>query len=78
MPDPIEVPLPAIPAAARCRRPVIEPNGKEYLVTMNGAVFVALSRAQAEAIASRMSGRSRGVAMFGSDEDRRVTSEEAR
>ena len=31
----------------------IDPNGEEYLVTINGSVFVALSRRQAEAIASR-------------------------
>ncbi|MEO6029773.1 MAG: hypothetical protein ABIR79_23135 [Candidatus Binatia bacterium] len=35
----------------------IEPNGSEYLVTIKGAVFVALSRAQAEALAVRMRGR---------------------
>lgn len=37
----------------------IEPNGSEYLVTINGAVFVALSRAAAEAFAVRMRGPGR-------------------
>lgn len=31
----------------------IEPNGREYLVTINGAVFVALSAAQAESMRRR-------------------------
>ena len=31
----------------------IEPNGREYLVMVNGAPFLALSREQAEAIARR-------------------------
>ncbi|MEB2283734.1 MAG: hypothetical protein OZ922_03530 [Myxococcales bacterium] len=35
-------------------RVTIERNGQEYLVTINGAVFVALSRAQAESIARRI------------------------
>lgn len=36
------------------RDPIIQPNGKEYLVTTKGSVFVALSLAQAEAIATRI------------------------
>ena len=35
------------------RRVSIERNGEEYLVTINGAAFVALSRPEAEAIARR-------------------------
>jgi hypothetical protein len=35
------------------RPPVIEANGAEYLVTINGSVFLALSLAQAETIAYR-------------------------
>lgn len=35
------------------RRISIERNGEEYLVMINGAAFVALSRSQAEAIARR-------------------------
>lgn len=37
----------------RPRHPVIEANGAEYLVTINGSVFLALSLAQAETIAHR-------------------------
>jgi len=33
------------------RNSVIEKNGREYLVTINGAVFLALTLAGAEAIA---------------------------
>jgi hypothetical protein len=36
------------------QRTVIEQNGSEYLVTINGAVFLALSLAQAEAMARRV------------------------
>ncbi len=36
---------------------MIQANGLEYLVTINGSVFVALSLAQAETIASRMRGK---------------------
>jgi hypothetical protein len=32
----------------------IEPNGSEFLVTINGAVFVALSADAAKAFAQRM------------------------
>ena len=40
--------------AAPPRAATIEPNGSEYLVTINGAVFVTLSLAEAEAFAERM------------------------
>ncbi len=40
------------------RHVLIEKNGDEYLVTINGAVFLALSLAAAEAIARRRSGHS--------------------
>lgn len=36
------------------RDPIIQPNGQEYLVTTKASVFVALTLAQAEAIATRM------------------------
>ena len=42
-------------AQAQClspRAPVVERNGLEYLVTPEGGVFVALTRAEAEAIAT--------------------------
>ena len=42
------------------RRVSIEPNGREFLVMVNGAPFLALSREQAEAIARRARRRSRG------------------
>ncbi|MCC6765902.1 MAG: hypothetical protein IT293_14690 [Deltaproteobacteria bacterium] len=45
--------------AERPGRVSIERNGQEYLVTINGAAFVALSRAQAEGIARRMRGGTR-------------------
>src|SRR5262245_46185758 len=35
------------------RAPLIQANGREYLVTINGSVFVALSLEQAETIAAR-------------------------
>lgn len=38
-------------------RVTIERNGEEYLVIINGAAFIALSRAQAEAIVRRTSRR---------------------
>jgi len=41
------------PRDERRREPRIQANGLEYLVTINGSVFVALSLAQAEAIAYR-------------------------
>ncbi len=44
-------------AAVLPSRVSIERNGEEYLVTINGATFVALSRAQAESIARRTRGR---------------------
>jgi hypothetical protein len=46
------------------RDPIIQANGSEWLVTINGAVFLALSRAQAETIAYRMSGRPGGAQAF--------------
>lgn len=47
------------------REPIIEPNGSEYLVTVNGSVFLALTRAAAERMARRMSGPRRAVAQAG-------------
>ena len=41
----------------------VEPNGQEYLVTINGNVFVALSLAEAQAIVNSV--RSRRRARFG-------------
>ena len=41
------------------REPIIQANGSEYLVTINGSVFVALSLAQAETIAYRTRGKPR-------------------
>lgn len=38
------------------RAPVIERNGAEYLITLNGSVFLALSFAAAQRIAYRMAG----------------------
>ena len=45
--------------ADRPRTPIIEANGSEYLVTINGSVFVALSLAQAETIAYRTGRKAR-------------------
>jgi hypothetical protein len=45
---------PASPSPARRRAPIIEANGSEYLVTINGSVFLALSLTQARTIAYRM------------------------
>jgi hypothetical protein len=42
------------PLPVRPRDPLIEANGSEYLVTINGSVFLALSLTQAEGIAYRM------------------------
>ncbi len=41
------------------REPIIQRNGAEYLVTVNGGVFLALSLAQAHTIANRMGRRQR-------------------
>lgn len=49
------------PDVAHAHEPVIEANGAEYLVTMPGAVFVALSLRQARAIAGRMRARARAA-----------------
>lgn len=43
----------------RRRDPTIERNGGEYLVTINGSVFVALSLAEAESVAYRLGRRLR-------------------
>ncbi len=40
-----------------CRGPIIQRNGAEYLITVNGSVFLALSLAQANTIANRMRSR---------------------
>ena len=45
------------------REPIIEPNGSEYLVTVNGSVFLALTLVAAERMARRMAGRRREAAL---------------
>ncbi len=45
----------AVPPRRTAIDAVIEKNGREYLVTINGEVFLALSLAGAEAIARRAS-----------------------
>ncbi|MCC6846952.1 MAG: hypothetical protein IT294_00525 [Deltaproteobacteria bacterium] len=65
----VDAEAPALSPTRNDERPVelpgrvsIERNGDEYLVMINGAAFVALSRAQAEAIARRSAaGRDRRV-----------------
>jgi hypothetical protein len=39
-------------------RVVIQPNGQEYIVMVNGSAFLALTLAEAEAIVTRLRGRS--------------------
>lgn len=39
-------------------RVVIQPNGQEYIVMVNGSAFLALTLAEAEAIMTRMRERS--------------------
>jgi hypothetical protein len=51
----------AVPPRRTAIDGVIEQNGQEYLVTINGEVFLALSFAGAEAIARRAIASRRGV-----------------
>lgn len=58
-PKSLQMPTPPDTPDTRVLRPdeAIQPNGREYLVTINGSVFLALTLAEAEAIVNRLRNR---------------------
>jgi hypothetical protein len=58
-PKKLHIPTPPDTPDTRVLRPDddIQRNGQEYLVTINGSVFLALTLAEAEAIVKRMRNR---------------------